>query len=57
VERGRGGDLVAEQVEPSDLVPDRRLDLHWEGIDEVPHRLEAGRVPVVDRKWFTAPGP
>jgi hypothetical protein len=41
-------DLVAEQVEPSDLVLDRHLGLHREGIDEVPHRLEALWIPVVD---------
>jgi hypothetical protein len=45
---GQVRDLVAEKVEPSDLVLERRLGLLGEGVDEVPHRLEALRVPVVD---------
>ena len=45
---GQVGDFVSEQVEPSDLVLDRRLGLFGEGVDEVAHRLEALRIPVVD---------
>jgi hypothetical protein len=48
VGEGQVRDLVGEQVEPSDLILDRRLDVFGEGVDEFPHRLEAGRVPVVD---------
>ena len=41
-------ELVAEQVEPVDLVVDRRLFLLGQRIDELADRLAAVTVPVVD---------